>query len=71
MTVTVGDVKREFSSDASTGNEVNRVICCVWYCVPAFRLLPVEAEGAWTGEVVNRRFAGGMRCTASKWPTTS
>ena len=32
----------------------------------ALELLPVEAEGAWTGEVVNRRFAGGMRCTASK-----
>jgi ABC-type Fe3+/spermidine/putrescine transport system ATPase subunit len=57
--VTIGGIKREFSvmrppSAKSTSRELRVVLR-----PDALDLLPVGADGAWTGEVATRRFAGG------------
>jgi len=57
--VTIGGIKREFSvmrppSAKSTSRELRVVLR-----PDALDLLPVGANGAWTGEVATRRFAGG------------
>ena len=59
VTVTIGDVKRELSvtrpeNMKSTGGALRVVLR-----PDALDLLPPDADGAWTGEVANRRFAGG------------
>jgi iron(III) transport system ATP-binding protein len=59
VAVTVGGVKREFSATRPPNSKPTGGALRVVLRPDALDLLPAEAEGAWTGEVVNRRFAGG------------
>jgi ABC-type Fe3+/spermidine/putrescine transport system ATPase subunit len=57
--VTIGGVRRELSVTRPANVKSTGAALRVVLRPDALDLLPPDAEAAWTGEVVNRRFAGG------------
>jgi putative spermidine/putrescine transport system ATP-binding protein len=59
VAVTIGGIRREYSATSPPGT---RAVTGAWRVIlrpDALDLLPAGADGGWTGEVANRRFAGG------------
>jgi ABC-type Fe3+/spermidine/putrescine transport system ATPase subunit len=59
MAVTVGGVRRVFTVTRGGGASLSTRAMKAVLRPDALELVSPDSEGAWTGEVVNRRFAGG------------
>ena len=59
MAVTIGDVRRVFTVTRGSGASLSTRAMKAVLRPDALELVSPDTEGVWTGEVVNRRFAGG------------
>jgi len=59
MALTIGGVRREFAATRTSGATSAGKPMLVVLRPDALELLPADASGAWVGEVLTRRFAGG------------
>ena len=68
MALTIGGVRREFTvTRPPNATDTGRPVLVVLR-PDALELLPPDASGAWVGEVVSRRFAGGSSVYRVKMP---